>query len=205
MESLNRASFYEIGKRTGTDKCTHHQYHFCYEAHFEMFREAPISLLEIGVSSGASLRLWEEYFPSARIFGIDCEPSCSKYASDRSRIFIGNQEDPEFLKYVAAQTGALDVVIDDGSHMMKAQQISFRELFPFVKIGGFYVIEDLETSYHTGYSGGPVGTSGTMIEMLKQLLDDVYVSYHHEPIKAPKPISEMHFYKNIAFLVRGKD
>jgi hypothetical protein len=133
---MSRPSFYEIGKKTGTDKCSHHQYHFCYEAHFEWFRDAPINLLEIGVSSGASLRLWEEYFPSARIFGIDCEESCRKHASNRSKIFIGSQEDPKFLRDVVAQTGALDIVIDDGSHMMKAQQTSFMELFPFVKIGG---------------------------------------------------------------------
>ncbi len=141
---MSRPSFYSIGMKTGTDKCSLHGYHFCYEAHFERFRDAPITLLEIGVSSGASLRLWEEYFPSARIFGIDCEPSCSKQASDRSRILIGNQEDPDFLREVGQQIGAIDVVIDDGSHMMKAQQTSFKELFPFVKIGGYYVIEEFD-------------------------------------------------------------
>ncbi|UCE34584.1 MAG: hypothetical protein JSV40_01285, partial [Deltaproteobacteria bacterium] len=59
--------FYEISVEKGTDKSSLHGYHPRYEAHFGPLRGKSLSLLEIGVQSGASLRLWEEYFPKASI------------------------------------------------------------------------------------------------------------------------------------------
>ena len=38
-----------------------------------------------------------------------------------------------------------DIIIDDGGHTMKQQQISLGILFFAVKSGGYYVIEDLHT------------------------------------------------------------
>ena len=55
----------------------------------------------------------------------------------------GDQEDREFLKKIGQRYSAFDVIIDDGGHLQSQQQISFGALFPFVKSGGIYVIEDL--------------------------------------------------------------
>jgi len=38
-----------------------------------------------------------------------------------------------------------DIIIDDGGHTMKQQQISLKYLFNAVKPGGYYVLEDLHT------------------------------------------------------------
>lgn len=40
----------------------------------------------------------------------------------------------------------VDVVLDDGSHKMVDQQITFAKLFKTLKSGGIYIIEDLHTS-----------------------------------------------------------
>ena len=39
------------------------------------------------------------------------------------------------------------MVIDDGSHVPEHQVISFEALWPSVKPGGIYVVEDVETSW----------------------------------------------------------
>lgn len=197
-------SLLEIGISTGTDKCSTHQYHLCYEKHFSALRDKGLSLLEIGVQEGASLKMWEEYFQRAHIFGVDVNASCKRYESERTKIMIGDQADRVFLRMAAQRTGPLDIVIDDGGHSMVQQMTSFEELFPFLRPGGIYVIEDLESSYDSkwGWGGGPVGMPGTTIAMLKALVDDCNVDSHHGLRRGPAGIQSICFYKNIVFVER---
>ncbi len=60
-----------------------HYYTFVYEYFLKPVRNKPIGLLEIGVWKGASLRMWEAYLPQAKIVGVDIDPECARYASDR--------------------------------------------------------------------------------------------------------------------------
>ena len=194
-------SFEEIGRDTGTDKVSHHKYHPVYENHFGHLRNKQIVLLEIGVETGASLKLWEEYFPSAVVHGIDIRTEARKYLSSRGKIFIGDQADPKFLAEVIKDIGSPDIIIDDGGHKMDQQQISFQTLFPRLRPGGIYVIEDLQTSYLEVYHGGPVGTPDTTIEMLKSAIDGVQHPYHGKVIsKIPESIEGIHVYRNICFI-----
>lgn len=196
-------SFLEISNEKGSDKASRHGFDACYEAHFSSLRDMEISILEIGIQAGASLRLWEEYFPKARIFGIDKEAVCKSHETERSRVFIGMQEDGEFLQSVTDETGELDIVIDDGGHHMWQQQASFSKLLPHVRSGGLYVIEDLETSYQPPFEGGPPGYPGTTVAMVKSLMDDLNIPYHWRQPQAPASIQSIHLYKNIAFFVRS--
>jgi hypothetical protein len=43
--------------------------------------------------------------------------------------------------------GSFDLVVDDGSHMWEHQLNLFRYLYAFVRPGGYYILEDLDTSY----------------------------------------------------------
>ena len=47
-----------------------------------------------------------------------------------SRVFIGEQHDSRFLDSIVAETGPLDVVIDDGSHRAGDQIASLLRLWP---------------------------------------------------------------------------
>jgi hypothetical protein len=65
-------------------------------------------------------------------------------------IYHGDQSNIKFLDAFIEQTdtsGALDIIIDDGSHMPEHQLISFERLWLEVAPGGYYFIEDIETSY----------------------------------------------------------
>lgn len=140
-----------------TDKCSvyvedhreakGHDYLEVYEKFFEPIRFEAERIFEIGVWRGDSLRLWAAYFPNARIFGIDIEDT-SMYATERITTFVADQSDREQLrKFIEAHGGDFDVIIDDGGHSMKQQQVSFGYLFRFVRPGGYYVIEDVHTSF----------------------------------------------------------
>ena len=42
-----------------------------YESRFEYIRYSVKNILEIGVETGKSHRMWLEYFPNADVYGID--------------------------------------------------------------------------------------------------------------------------------------
>ncbi len=106
-----------IGTLEGTNKSSlYHDYLYAYENVLRPLRQEHFTLLEIGVYDGASLRMWKNYFPHAKIVGIDINPACADLAAERIAVEIGSQDDPEFLDRVMQQYRPL-VVIDDGSHL----------------------------------------------------------------------------------------
>jgi len=147
-----RPSLDEIGIRTGTDKSSElHDYLATYESAFRHLRDEPIQLLEIGVHKGSSIRMWEEYFPRAQLFGVDISPACRQYASDRISILIGDQSRTAFLERLAKKLRPT-IVIDDGSHVWSHQIETLQKLLPVVRPGGFFVVEDIHTSFGEDYA-----------------------------------------------------
>ena len=199
-------SLAEIGRQTGTDKFAKHRYDRWYEAHFAPLRHEKIRLLEIGVKQGASLAMWERYFPRAEIFGIDISPGCARFATPRSRIFIGDQANRPFLESVAGEIGKpLHIIIDDGGHSMEQQRTSLLTLFAHVKRGGLYVVEDIHTSYREKYGGGRAGKKGTFVALLKELVDAVHFKGNGKGEFPPLlPLAELHVYPRICFLRRRR-
>ena len=177
-----QAELAEIPERHGTDKgrtrtemapgqfYTAKWYTDSYARLFNHLRGEPIRLLEIGVASGSSLRMWAEFLPRAQITGIDIHAARRREAADRIDIHIGDQTDADFVAAVAAQAGPFDIVIDDGGHTMYQQQTSLQLLWPHVAPGGFYAIEDLHTAYHPHHGGGYLEPNST-VERVKHLID----------------------------------
>jgi cephalosporin hydroxylase len=128
------------------DKWSH--YFPIYEHHFAKFVGRPINLLEIGVSHGGSLQLWKAYFGSkAKIWGIDIDPRCEEYGEEQIYVLTGDQSDSKFLEHFNSMGNTWDIIIDDGSHIPEDQSTSFRALWPKVKPGGIYLIEDCHNIY----------------------------------------------------------
>ena len=93
---------------------------------------------------GKSLATWNKFFAAASIYGLDIDPACSRFENDRTKVIIGSQADAGVLADVCKQVPeGFDVIIDDGSHYVKHVIASFQGLFDHLKLGGIYVIEDL--------------------------------------------------------------
>jgi len=120
-----------------------------YDRHFRHFRNTDVHVLEIGVYSGGNLEMWRNYFgPKVHVYGVDIEPSCSIYASEGVKIFIGNQGDRLFWQDFRQKVPTLDIVIDDGSHDPEHQIVSLEELLPFLRPGGVYLCEDVVGAFN---------------------------------------------------------
>ncbi len=141
----------DIANKYSSDKgteyaCAHH-YTRHYERLFSKLRTKKLKIMEIGLNREnrtdcASLRMWLDYFPKAKIFGVDIVPQ--SFSHRRVNIIIGDQSKAAFLDQCAKKfKNKLDILIDDGSHASFDQQITFVNLFSTIKSDGFYVIEDL--------------------------------------------------------------
>ena len=110
-----------------------------------------------------------------------------------------------------------DIIIDDGGHHMHEQITSFETLFPHLKSGGLYIIEDLHTSYWLSYRGNKHGVGNrNTVGFLKNLINDVnYVGYKLESPNQEasgvdsldlniyqKEILSMTFFGSLCFIVK---
>jgi hypothetical protein len=156
----------------GSDKSSKiHNYTRYYEQYFEKIRNENLKILEIGVQFGYSMKAWKEYFQNSIIYGIDIG-DCGNLAEDRAVILKGDQSDKLFLKETNTKYGPFNIIIDDGSHRNSDMIISYETLFPLLKNGGVYVVEDL----HCCYWGWDDSTSFIDVIIKDKLIDAINAS-----------------------------
>jgi demethylmacrocin O-methyltransferase len=191
-----------LARLSGTDKSSKsHGYTEHYKRYLGPRRRERLKVLEIGVQTGASLRAWRHWLPHAELYGIDLAPPPLRLP--RTHLFQGDQADTAFLERVIAHVGVLDVVIDDGSHRGPDIETSFLSLFPHVRRGGLYVIEDLQTAYYPGWLGGGIGHPDTGIALLKRLIDVVQRPDSPPQSSLPSTIRAVQVHHRVAFIEAG--
>lgn|SRR5262245_58166123 len=179
-----------------------------YHRHLERFRHRPVTLLEVGVGHGGSLQMWKEYLGrGARIVGVDIAPRAKTLEEEQVEIVIGDQEDRTFLRMLARELRAVDIVIDDGGHRMTQQIATFEELFPIVAPTGVYLVEDLHTSYWARYGGG-YANPASFIEYSKRLVDRLNAWHSEEPDRLradtfTRSASGLHYYDSVLVIEKA--
>ena len=107
--------------------------------------------------------------------------------------------------------GTIDVIIDDGSHINEHVIETFKFLFPKLKDGGIYIVEDTQTSYWTDFGGDSenLNNPNTMMNFFKGLLDSMnnkeFIIPNYQQTYYDKKIVSMHFYHNMIFIYKGNN
>ena len=125
---------------------------------FQQYQKLSVSpvrrILEVGVFEGGSALLFADMFPDAKIVGIDTrmgDPSIHQHIAnmgygDRVKLYSGvSQDDKSRVEQILeAEFGnqPLDLVIDDASHTYDFTTRCFDIVFPRLRVGGQYIIED---------------------------------------------------------------
>jgi Methyltransferase domain len=119
--------------------------------------------------------MWREYLSDATIVGIDINPKAAQYGDPERHVHvrIGDQTDTKFLGGVLDEFGPFDTVLDDGGHTPKQMIGSFQYLFPRLKPGGVYIVEDVCANYWTIYRDQPE----SFIDFTKWLMDAMHAPY----------------------------
>ncbi|PZV79122.1 cephalosporin hydroxylase [Algoriphagus aquaeductus] len=198
-----------------TDKWGKHFYTPHYKFHFSSFRKKKLNILEIGIGGyesptqgGGSLRMWERFFPNAMIYGLDIYDK-SKLEEGRIKIIQGSQIDRELLTNLSNRVGGFEIIIDDGSHQNEHIIESFKILFPLLKNGGIYVVEDTQTSYWKEYGGDELNIDNpkNAVSYFKSLIHGLNHSEMRNSNREISPyeeiISSVHFYHNLIFIYKG--
>lgn len=129
--------------------CGNHYANY-YEPFFKPIQEKVTNICEIGVQKGASVKTFQDYFPNAQIIGLDIGDK-SQFNTSRITTQILNQSKPDQLENFVTQCEKsnikFDIILDDGSHDIEHQQLTFGKFFKLLKPKGIYVLEDLGTSF----------------------------------------------------------
>lgn len=126
-------------KHTG-DK-TGHAYGPFYDELFTPLRDKIHSVLELGVLGGASLRAWRDFFPDCFVIGLDNNvPPREEWQISVRKADVTKEDE------VNAALGAakFDLAVDDGSHWSDDQVKSWELMWPRIKPGGHWIIEDIQ-------------------------------------------------------------
>ena len=141
----NNKNMFEAGIKYATDKLTVHGYERFYDFFLLPFKNRDFNFFEIGVDAGRSLKMWNDYFTKAKIYGMDIE---HEYKHEKGIIFKGDQSKIKDLNKIIDIIKKSDFIVDDGSHVPEHQLLTFNHLFEnLLNYGGIYIIEDIETSY----------------------------------------------------------
>ena len=210
-------SLTDLAIKYKTDKHGIHFYTKIYEKYMLPKIDQEIGLLEIGVGGydepqkgGESLKMWADFFSKGKIFSLDYFEKKLNLGS-RIKIFKGSQSNSEDLMRIINETGELDFIIDDGSHINRDVIYTFKTLFKFLKHGGYYFIEDTQTSYMPEFGGDAfyLRNKKTLINFFKEIVDKI----NYMEIKNPfyqidyfaKNVTEIHFYHNLIVIKKNKN
>jgi hypothetical protein len=167
------------------DKGTAHTYIDEYDKLLGDSRDN-ITILEIGVRYGHSIRMWNEYFTNSNIVGIEINiDSINVIKNDAPfnentntlHIIHGNATNENILEEL--KDYKFDVIIDDGSHFFNDQVKSFNLLKNKMNLGGTYIIEDVSDIKSTKQNFINLHPNSKIIDNrhIKNRYDDVLVVY----------------------------
>lgn len=145
-----------------TDKGDDHTYFPVYDKIFEEYKDKSINVLEIGIASGGSLKLFEDYFVNAQITGIDRNP-CNWPFGGRVKTFMMDFKDFQYDN--------LDIVIDDCSHYLDDQLWVVENVLPKINKGGMLVIEDIMSPEYVEHYFREVNPDFELIDLNHQTPD----------------------------------
>ena len=179
-----------------TDKIDHH-YLEVYDPVLAPWNNKELTLLEVGIYRGGSLKLWRDYFPRGTIVGVDLKLPERFVPGERIQIFEGSQADERFLAEVANKTApdGFDIIIEDASHIGELAKKTFWHLFDHhLKPGGLYAIEDWGTGYLDDFPDGrKFDPKPSILDSVRSLLPQRWAT----KLKVPFPC---HSYGMVGFV-----
>ena len=124
-----------------TDKQDHNYLQY-YDEWFKQYKDKKISLLEIGLENGHSIKLWKDYFTKASIYGMDINDG---------GYFKGDSTDTNQLLRQGLLRLKFDIIIDDGDHHPTSQAKTYMNMKDQLNSGGLYIIEDIAGPKYNNY------------------------------------------------------
>jgi hypothetical protein len=196
----------ELALKYGTDKSSvGHSYAKYYDMFFNRLKKGGVRLLEIGIDKGDSMKMWADYFPNVEssIHGIDLR---SDYEYLKLwNIFthvVDHSSSADLIVFGESYDQYFDIIIEDGSHQSADSILTFETLFPYLKPGGYYCIEDMLCDYDPRWNKGV-----SSLDRVRQMVGEVNMNglvsndaICANKIEAVKKYAGTYFENNIEFI-----
>jgi len=122
----------------GGDRCCVNEYDLVYEKYLP---KSPKVVVEIGNFMGIGLQVFSDYFPDARIIGLDISPETVENPG-RAEVHFFDQLSPNGIIEILKGEKA-DIVIDDGFHRAFSMVHTYKYFQPHLNKNSVYFIEDI--------------------------------------------------------------
>jgi hypothetical protein len=132
-------------------------YYQKYEDFLTHHKFIPKTILEIGTFKGESTKILSRAYPESKILSLDLHIRPIDFSSQKNITYkkADQTNRDEIIPLIEKNfPEGVDLVIDDASHFGYFSKITFDIVFPFVKSGGAYFIEDWGTGYWDSWEDG---------------------------------------------------
>ena len=127
------------------DKIIAHGYAKIYENLFKSKKNDSLNILEIGSFYGNASAALSFYFKNSLIYSADINPDMYRYKGSKLKNFFVDSSSRESInKNILEKKLEFDIIIEDASHMLKDQIISLFMIFPKIKKGGIFIVEEID-------------------------------------------------------------
>lgn len=164
-----------------SDKNAYHSYiEDVYEEYFNYYRNKKINLLEIGVSFSGSIRLWNDYFENAQIYGIDNFSCGEEYRKKSEDLIEGKFSNIQIIcsdaysKNILKELPEFDIIIDDGPHTLDTQLKCIELYLPKIKSNGIMFIEDIIVDFEYDYREDELHEHPTIKSLIEKIPNGKY-------------------------------
>ena len=155
LNAFNTNQPTKAGGYQRSDKNDLHKYVVLYDYIINsqyLKKQSPLSILEIGVREGDSLKIWGDSPVFNKVVGMDIEPeevsNVKFHLSDKVTLELGmDGYDPKTRDYISQKYSGFDIILDDGDHMWESQVKFFELYFELLNPGGVIMCEDIAQSY----------------------------------------------------------
>jgi len=108
--------------KNNSDKESYHKYisNF-YNEKFNRFKTEKINLLEIGMLWGDSIKLWDDFFENAKIYGVDVSNKLKYNFSEKVNLIFDDAYSENFINNLKSKNLKFNIIIDDGPHTLQSQ------------------------------------------------------------------------------------
>jgi hypothetical protein len=170
-------------------------------------------MFELGIYKGGSSAFFHALYRPRKLVAIDFKPErapdldayiqnlrCAEFLVPYYNINQGDHERMESIVRKEFPDGELDLVVDDASHMLAETTASFNVLFPRVRPGGLYIIEDWSWAHAPHEMWQKADGPWSDKPALSHLIFEVILSC----ASTPDLIEEITINKNMTFIKRGQ-
>lgn len=143
-------SLIQLADNSRTDKNTTHSYLPLYQQLLEGKQQSALNVLEVGINTGGSIKLWGDFFPNAKVYGLDIMDINNVWESIKTDKYILHTntdayDDNFFNTHFLNKNIKCDFMLDDGPHTLESMKQFIKLYSQIMTDDGILIIEDVQS------------------------------------------------------------